>query len=88
MVAILAHYLMWKKENQSRLNGQITFHSGISCQWINQFGDLPEVRTVVHVHGSETQSDSDGYPEAWFTNDFMQTGPYYKHYERRCKTLL
>ena len=36
---------------------------------------LPEVRTVVHLHGAKALSDSDGYPEAWFTNDFAQTGP-------------
>ncbi|SDJ79751.1 multicopper oxidase family protein [Sediminibacillus albus] len=35
----------------------------------------PEVRTVVHLHGSETKADSDGYPEAWFTSGFRETGP-------------
>ncbi len=28
--------------------------------------DKPEVRTVVHLHGGRTPSDSDGYPENWF----------------------
>jgi spore coat protein A len=28
--------------------------------------DKPEVRTVVHLHGGRTGSDSDGYPEDWF----------------------
>src|SRR5262245_2509927 len=35
----------------------------------------PQVRTVVHVHGAKVLPDSDGYPEAWFTKDFRQTGP-------------
>jgi len=35
----------------------------------------PEVRTVVHVHGLKVLPESDGYPEAWFTNGFTQTGP-------------
>lgn len=37
--------------------------------------DHPEVRTVVHLHGANVESDSDGYPEAWFTKDFKKTGP-------------
>ncbi len=41
--------------------------------------DLPEVRTVVHVHGAKVRPESDGYPEAWYTKDFEQTGP---HFER------
>src|SRR5512146_781644 len=35
----------------------------------------PDVRTVVHLHGAKVLPDSDGYPEAWFTNGFAQTGP-------------
>jgi spore coat protein A, manganese oxidase len=31
--------------------------------------DVPEVRSVVHLHGGHTPSASDGYPEAWYTND-------------------
>ena len=38
----------------------------------------PSVRTVVHLHGSKTMPDSDGYPEAWFTNGFQQTGPFFE----------
>jgi spore coat protein A, manganese oxidase len=37
---------------------------------------LPEVRTVVHVHGAQAPPESDGYPEAWFTSD-GRTGPAY-----------
>jgi len=36
---------------------------------------LPDVRTVVHLHGAKVLGDSDGYPEAWFTNGYAQTGP-------------
>jgi spore coat protein A, manganese oxidase len=39
---------------------------------------VPDVRTVVHVHGGNTEPESDGYPEAWFTNNFKETGPYFR----------
>lgn len=39
---------------------------------------LPDVRTVVHLHGHKVLPDSDGYPEAWFTNGFHQTGPFFE----------
>lgn len=39
---------------------------------------MPEVRTVVHLHGAEVEPESDGYPEAWFTNDFQKVGPCFK----------
>jgi spore coat protein A, manganese oxidase len=29
--------------------------------------ELPEVRTVAHVHGAQVLPESDGYPDAWFT---------------------
>ena len=41
---------------------------------IHHLEHLPEVRTVTHLHGSETQPDSDGYPEAWFTKNFKEVG--------------
>ena len=60
-------------------------------QWMNQLPDkhflpidhtlhgshhgMPEVRTVVHLHGAEVEPESDGYPESWFTNDFQKCGP-------------
>lgn len=34
-----------------------------------------EVRTVVHLHGANVQPDSDGFPDAWFTNNFQEVGP-------------
>jgi spore coat protein A len=37
----------------------------------------PPVRTVVHLHGMKTMPDSDGYPEAWFTNGYRKTGPFF-----------
>jgi len=30
---------------------------------------VPEVRTVVHVHGAQVLPENDGYPESWFTPD-------------------
>lgn len=39
--------------------------------------DVPEVRTVIHLHGASVEWESDGYPEAWFTNGFAQKGPYF-----------
>jgi spore coat protein A, manganese oxidase len=41
--------------------------------------DKPAVRTVVHLHGQKSLPESDGYPEAWFTNGFERTGPYFKN---------
>jgi spore coat protein A len=35
---------------------------------------VPDVRTVVHLHGTKVPGDSDGHPEAWFTRGFAQTG--------------
>ena len=35
----------------------------------------PYVRNVVHLHGARILPESDGYPEAWFTPGFTQTGP-------------
>ena len=57
----------------------------ISIKWINQLPskhllpldytihgegrDVPQVRTVTHVHGARVLPDSDGYPDAWVTAD-------------------
>ncbi|MFC4321503.1 multicopper oxidase family protein [Litchfieldia salsa] len=40
--------------------------------------DLPEVRTVTHLHGGETPPPSDGYPEAWFTRNYAEVGPFFE----------
>jgi spore coat protein A, manganese oxidase len=37
---------------------------------------IPEVRTIVHVHGAQVLPESDGYPDAWITSD-GKTGPVY-----------
>ena len=37
----------------------------------------PHVRSVVHLHGAKVMPDSDGYPEAWFTRNWAQTGPFF-----------
>jgi spore coat protein A len=31
--------------------------------------NVPEVRTVTHIHGARVLPDSDGYPDAWVTSD-------------------
>jgi spore coat protein A len=57
----------------------------ISVKWTNQLPtkhflpldytihgeeqDVPQVRTVTHVHGAQVMPDSDGYPDAWVTSD-------------------
>ena len=37
----------------------------------------PEVRNVVHVHGSNVDSIDDGHPEAWYSPSGDETGAYY-----------
>ncbi|MFJ7975458.1 hypothetical protein ACIQZI_07020 [Peribacillus sp. NPDC096379] len=32
--------------------------------------EIPDVRTVVHLHGGRTEPESDGYPDAWFSKGF------------------
>jgi spore coat protein A len=36
--------------------------------------NVPQVRTVTHVHGAQVMPESDGYPDAWATSD-GRTGP-------------
>jgi spore coat protein A len=38
--------------------------------------DLPEVRTVVHVHGARVPAHSDGYPENWYATGKSATYRY------------
>src|SRR5581483_1544213 len=38
--------------------------------------DVPEVRTVTHLHGGRVMPEDDGYPEAWSSPD-EKTGPGY-----------
>ncbi len=39
---------------------------------------MPDVRTVVHLHGAEVPPDSDGHPEAWYTADYGIWGPRFE----------
>ena len=39
--------------------------------------DTPDVRTVVHLHGANVASDSDGHPDAWFSRDNVYVGHKY-----------
>ncbi|NLP16683.1 MAG: multicopper oxidase domain-containing protein [Clostridiales bacterium] len=39
--------------------------------------DTPDVRTVVHLHGANVASDSDGHPEAWYSRDNVFVGQKY-----------
>lgn len=45
---------------------------------IHEVAHHPEVRTVTHLHGSETRPASDGYPEAWFTRGFKEVGAFFE----------
>jgi spore coat protein A len=54
---------------------------------------MPEVRTVVHLHGAEVEPDSDGHPDAWYTKDFEVCGPLftrkvYKYPNNQRATML
>jgi spore coat protein A len=40
--------------------------------------DVPEVRTVVHLHGTVSRQDSDGNPLAWFSRGFKRVGPLFR----------
>ncbi len=66
-------------------------NQNISVKWINNLPskhllpvdttihgaekDVPRVRTVTHLHGAVVQPESDGYPDAWYTNDYKVVGP-------------
>ena len=55
---------------------------GLLVEWVNELperhflpidhtlhgaeANLPEVRSVIHLHGGKTPPDSDGYPEHWY----------------------
>ncbi len=40
--------------------------------------EVPDVRTVVHLHGARVRPDSDGYPDAWFTKNYQVVGPFFE----------
>ncbi|MCB0517515.1 MAG: multicopper oxidase domain-containing protein [Saprospiraceae bacterium] len=45
---------------------------------IHQAHPMSGIPTVVHLHGGHTEPDSDGYPEAWFTQNFAEKGGEWK----------
>lgn len=40
--------------------------------------NVPEVRSVVHLHGTVARQGSDGNPMAWFSRGFKTVGPKFK----------
>lgn len=55
--------------------------------------NMPEVRTVVHLHGALVEPESDGYPDAWYTNNFGKCGPrfsqkVYRYPNKQRPTML
>jgi spore coat protein A, manganese oxidase len=54
--------------------------------------DVPEVRTVTHLHGARVMPESDGYPEAWIspegrTGSAYNPHPYHYPNEQEASTL-
>lgn len=65
---------------------------GILIEWVNELPfnhflpidytlhgsgkDIPEVRSVIHLHGGKTPPDSDGYPERWYSTGKSATSHY------------
>lgn len=45
---------------------------------LHSVNDSQEVRTVVHLHGASVDWESDGNPEAWYSKDYLHTGPKFK----------
>ena len=37
--------------------------------------DIPQVKTVVHLHGAKVLPQFDGFPESWFTNSHINVNP-------------
>ncbi|MGO1370001.1 multicopper oxidase family protein [Senegalia sp. (in: firmicutes)] len=72
---------------------EVSKNSTINVEWINDLPDkhllpvdhtlhgamdTPDTRTVVHLHGANVDSESDGHPEAWFTKNYSSTGAKFK----------
>lgn len=50
---------------------------GLSIQEVAAWYAEGNVPTVAHLHGGNTESASDGLPEAWYTQNFDITGDYF-----------
>ncbi|MET4560017.1 spore coat protein A [Lysinibacillus parviboronicapiens] len=61
-------YVKYKNQlpNKHFLPVDVTLHAA---------NDSQEVRTVTHLHGANVDWESDGHSEAWYTKDFIHTGP-------------
>src|SRR6201985_2036646 len=71
---------------------EVNSGAGVIVEWANQLPprhflpidhtlhgadrSLPEVRSVIHLHGGRTPAASDGYPEEWGVAGKAQTGLY------------
>ena len=67
-------------------------NQGLIVEWVNELPqrhflpidhtlhgaekNLPEVRSVIHLHGGKTPPDSDGYPEHWYVPGKSATSHY------------
>lgn len=64
-----------------------------NIKWVNKLGsehilDIPPmahnpktstgIPTVVHLHGGDTEWESDGHPDAWYTPGYQQTGHLFR----------
>jgi spore coat protein A len=67
-------YVRWQNElpDDHLLPEDTTIHSDIIPY------DTPGVRTVTHLHGGNVEAESDGKAQAWFTQDFQETGPKFE----------
>jgi len=63
----------------------------VTLHWADPQG--PGIPTVTHLHGGENEPQSDGHPDAWFTQGFGETGPgwqqeVYTYYNNQEATTL
>ncbi|UCG61370.1 MAG: multicopper oxidase domain-containing protein [Candidatus Zixiibacteriota bacterium] len=62
-----------------------------TLHWADPQG--PGIPVVTHLHGGENEPQSDGHPDAWFTQGFAETGPgwqqqVYTYYNNQEPTTL
>lgn len=63
----------------------------VTLHWADPQG--PGIPTVTHLHGGESEPESDGHPDAWFTQGFAEKGPgwqkeVYSYYNNQEATTL